>query len=179
MALFPGGVTSKAEARRLLRPVRAEVGLRFDGSVFAADLVDDLDVVSPRVASFQPLPGELQLAEFNSSGSWFYPYFDPALGLDQDPVFQLGGVRFAPAELALDVIFVPALALDLAGNRLGQGGGWYDRALADLLGVNPCLQVVGCAPSVFIFPAGSLPVEPHDKQVGLLLSEVGWQAVSV
>jgi 5-formyltetrahydrofolate cyclo-ligase len=29
-----------------------------------------------------------------------------------------------------DVVIVPALAVDLAGRRLGRGGGSYDRALA-------------------------------------------------
>lgn len=33
-------------------------------------------------------------------------------------------------ELQLDVIIVPALHIDQSGNRLGQGGGSYDRALA-------------------------------------------------
>ncbi|MGO1173959.1 MAG: 5-formyltetrahydrofolate cyclo-ligase [Actinomycetaceae bacterium] len=28
-----------------------------------------------------------------------------------------------------DVVIVPALLVDAAGNRLGQGGGWYDRVL--------------------------------------------------
>ena len=31
-----------------------------------------------------------------------------------------------------DVVIVPALAVDTTGTRLGQGGGWYDRALADV-----------------------------------------------
>src|SRR5699024_2942859 len=28
-----------------------------------------------------------------------------------------------------DLVLAPALAVDIHGNRLGQGGGWYDRAL--------------------------------------------------
>ena len=33
---------------------------------------------------------------------------------------------------AIDFIFVPALAIDPEGYRLGQGGGYYDRVLIDL-----------------------------------------------
>lgn len=33
---------------------------------------------------------------------------------------------------AIDFIFVPALAIDPDGYRLGQGGGYYDRALSNL-----------------------------------------------
>ena len=32
---------------------------------------------------------------------------------------------------ALDLVLVPSLAVDLKGRRLGRGGGWYDRALAE------------------------------------------------
>jgi 5-formyltetrahydrofolate cyclo-ligase len=30
------------------------------------------------------------------------------------------------------VVFVPGVVFDLCGNRLGRGGGWYDRILAQL-----------------------------------------------
>ncbi len=32
------------------------------------------------------------------------------------------------------IVFVPALAFDLSGHRLGRGGGWYDRLLASMQG---------------------------------------------
>jgi 5-formyltetrahydrofolate cyclo-ligase len=59
----------------------------------------------------------------------------------------------------IDVVIVPALRVDSDGYRLGQGGGFYDRALADLTAWSIAL----------IFPeeisGQSLPREKHDIPV--------------
>ena len=59
----------------------------------------------------------------------------------------------------IDVVIVPALRIDSDGYRLGQGGGFYDRALADLAAWSIAL----------IFPeeisGQSLPRENHDVPV--------------
>lgn len=44
----------------------------------------------------------------------------------------------------LDIIFTPLVAFDLHGNRLGMGGGFYDRTLSQLQGNSQC-QVIGLA----------------------------------
>ena len=62
----------------------------------------------------------------------------------------------------INVVILPALAIDPSGNRLGQGGGSYDRALAQL--DKSDVWRVG-----LVFAAEltrqSLPVEPHDIRV--------------
>jgi 5-formyltetrahydrofolate cyclo-ligase len=48
-----------------------------------------------------------------------------------------------PAEpLQVDAVLVPALAVDAAGNRLGKGRGFYDRALAELETRVPIIALV-------------------------------------
>ena len=60
-----------------------------------------------------------------------------------------------------DVVLAPALAVDTAGRRLGQGGGCYDRALARVAAQTPVLAVVFAEEVV----PGPLPEEPHDRRV--------------
>jgi len=64
------------------------------------------------------------------------------------------------------VLLVPLLAFDAAGHRLGYGGGFYDRTLAALK-----------VPAIGIAYAGqevsSLPAEPHDMALSLILTEHG------
>jgi 5-formyltetrahydrofolate cyclo-ligase len=58
-----------------------------------------------------------------------------------------------------DVVIVPALAVDRRGNRLGQGGGGYDRAL----GRTGDALTVAVVHDEEVFD--EIPVEPHDISV--------------
>src|SRR5262249_57983584 len=71
--------------------------------------------------------------------------------------------RRGPGAIArADLVLVPALAADRSGNRLGKGGGSYDRALA---------RVGGLVPTVALLFDGELldevPAGPHDVPVRL------------
>ncbi|WP_395145961.1 5-formyltetrahydrofolate cyclo-ligase [Armatimonas sp.] len=60
----------------------------------------------------------------------------------------------------LDLVLVPALVLDRRGNRLGYGGGYYDRFLPRL---RPDCRTIGVAP----FLVDELPTDPWDVPVGI------------
>ena len=67
-----------------------------------------------------------------------------------------------------DVIVVPALAVDLHGARLGQGGGFYDRALAQL---NCRTIALVFDDEVIDVAAGpGVPTEPHDCRVDIIIT---------
>jgi 5-formyltetrahydrofolate cyclo-ligase len=58
-----------------------------------------------------------------------------------------------------DVLFLPALAVDEKGNRLGRGKGYFDRELSLVAGL-VCYAVVFESEVL-----ESIPVEAHDKSV--------------
>ena len=59
-----------------------------------------------------------------------------------------------------DLVLVPAVAVDRVGNRLGRGGGYYDRSLA-LTGPHTRLLAILDPGNVL----DEVPTEPHDRPV--------------
>lgn len=66
----------------------------------------------------------------------------------------------------VDLAVVPCTTFDRAGNRLGQGGGYYDRILPRLR----CPTVCICREKLL---ADAVPTEPHDLRCALYLTENG------
>jgi len=56
----------------------------------------------------------------------------------------------------LEVVFIPLLAIDIQGNRIGYGKGYYDRFL---VGLNPTILKIGLS---FFEPIESIPAEVFD-----------------
>ena len=71
----------------------------------------------------------------------------------------------------IDVILLPGLAFDRAGNRLGRGAGFYDRYISALkdAGHNPTLIGV-CYHAQIV---DLVPTEPHDHRVDRVITELG------
>ena len=68
--------------------------------------------------------------------------------------------RGTEAVARADLVLAPALAVDHAGNRLGRGGGSYDRALAR---VGPLIPVIALLYDAELL--GHVPAAPHDTPV--------------
>jgi len=72
-----------------------------------------------------------------------------------------------PEELVPDVLFVPVLGFTDGCERLGQGGGHYDRWLAE----HPGRLTIGLAwDAQLIEPASALPLEEHDQRLGAVVT---------
>lgn len=80
------------------------------------------------------------------------------------------GARLGAEALAgVDLVLVPALAADHAGNRLGRGRGYYDRALQPV--TSPTFAVIYDDELV-----PTVPSEPHDHRVDGVLRPSGVNA---
>lgn len=89
------------------------------------------------------------------------PLVDGAFGI---PVPPETAERIEPNEKT--VCILPALAYDRNRVRLGYGGGYYDRFLADFCGIS-----VGVAYEKTVLD--SVCAEPHDRAVLILVTERG------
>ncbi len=71
-----------------------------------------------------------------------------------------------------DVLLIPALAVDTDGTRLGQGGGWYDRALRTAA---PGVPVIALTYAQEVHDAATepLPRAPHDRPVDAVATPSG------
>jgi 5-formyltetrahydrofolate cyclo-ligase len=67
-----------------------------------------------------------------------------------------------------DAVVVPGLAFTVGGDRLGQGGGWYDRFLAAIR--TDCTTIGVCFAEQIL---DALPVEAHDVTMDHVVTDRG------
>ena len=175
----------KSEKRTLfksrLQQIRCEnPGLDSVDSSFA-NLLLSLNIYGENqiIASYKAMKGEISPALFeqkcpklvrfvfpqfrdqkmifvSSGGSWEigpWPHF-----------FQPAGRKSKPVQ-KIDIFLVPGLAFDREGRRLGRGGGWYDRFLAQSRGLK-----IGLAHTCQISNS-PLPEESHDVRMDVVVTE--------
>ena len=96
--------------------------------------------------------------------SWLEPYLAANWPHVELTLGDLSSTALLPGE-PFDVIIVPLVAFDEQCNRLGRGGGWYDRFLA----MQPQAQTIGLA---YEFQqVSALPTEPHDIALDHVITE--------
>lgn len=84
----------------------------------------------------------------------------------REPVFDQA--RIIPPD-TFDLVFVPGAAFTANGDRLGRGGGFYDRLLS-----SPGFRAfkVGVCFERQVIP--EIPMETHDQRVHRVVTESGW-----
>ena len=93
------------------------------------------------------------------------PMRDGAYGI-KEPVSGL-----APAP---DIILVPTLGYTRAGDRLGYGGGYYDRTLAALKESGHQFVTIGIAWATGDLSEMGHEPQPHDVKLDGILTDKGW-----
>ena len=150
------GVDAKRQLRATMRRTRRDLPDRERRSASIAEHVVALPVVATalRVMSYSAVVGEV----------------DPAAAVAW---FRARGVEVRMPEDGVspdwpDVIIVPGTAFTRRGERLGQGGGWYDRFLADRR-PDAVTIGVGFAPQI----VDHLPTEAHDVALDCVVTDDG------
>lgn len=172
---------SAASLTEQKRELRAELSARRASRAYDPDLADGIMRQlaelctargSKRVACYLPFGSEPDTELFvdwamdagievllpvsRESGELDWVIFD---GETETGIFGFAEAVGTAAELStVDLVIAPALAVDTAGNRLGKGKGYYDRALSSL--EVPVVAVVFDDELL-----ESIPVESHDRPV--------------
>lgn len=134
--------------------------------------------VSPRILADQMREAGWTLAlpavEDAETGHMVFRLWDPRQPLVHDAI---GLYSPPPGQLVLepDLVITPLLAFQTDGVRLGQGGGYYDRAL-EALRARKRVFVLGLAYSGQ--RTENLPHEPHDQRLDAILTEKEYMAVN-
>ena len=135
--------------------IGAYLGVRGEVDPSALRHVDRLEVALPVTTAGEPLR-----------------FVVPAGPLEQGPygIRQPGeGTEVTPLEL--DVVVVPAVAVDRRGHRVGHGAGFYDRTFADRREDTPPPVLIGVCHSFQVVE--HLDAKPWDVPLDLVVTEAG------
>lgn len=169
---------------------RLRSSMRARRAAFAAGRLAAFSVMPPSslslagiVASYRPIgseidPAALERAVTLAGGKLVFPrvegvgvmrflYPQAHADWEEGPYGIVQPRSHCPA-LSPDVVIVPLVAFDRMGHRLGQGGGYYDRALAAVpkafrLGIGWSVQEVD-----------AVPIDPWDVPLHAIITEQNW-----
>ncbi|WP_407709748.1 5-formyltetrahydrofolate cyclo-ligase [Arthrobacter nitrophenolicus] len=90
------------------------------------------------------------------------------------PIMEPAGPRHGPDVAGeATALFIPATAVDLDGNRVGQGGGYYDKFLGHLATAGKEIPLAAVIYDDELLPAGRIPAEEFDRPVPAVLVPSG------
>lgn len=172
----------KRDIRRKMKTLRTMLS-DIEKQTAAAEVFERLEktaafLMADHILMYHSLPDELSTTGFLSkwgSKKKFYlprvngvnldilPYDKSRLELGAFHIEEPVGDDLADPEM-IELIVVPGVAYDRAGNRLGRGKGFYDRLLATTKAVR-----IGVAYDFQL--VDELPVEPHDVKMDCVITQ--------
>lgn len=168
----PIPVRNRAEAEGIARQVRALAssigGVTLPALFVSTPLEPDLSLT---LGAFDRALLPILIDEAGT------PYRSPRWGLweaghalvtpSRPPAQPDGEAMGAESLTEADLIVIPALAASEDGARLGQGGGWYDRALTHR---SPDVPVVAVIFDDEMLDPGEIPTEAHDVPINMIIT---------
>lgn len=168
-------MSDKAKLRQKFRELRNQES-GHDNYLF---LLDEPEVKNAKViTSYYPMPGEPSLISLNDAlvalgKTLLLPRIvnrQMEFAKYEGSLVQRGHFNEPPGNIfigEINLVLVPATAIDQKGNRLGQGGGYYDRFLVK----TPAYRIGIIHEREFI--KKDLPTEWFDQKVDAVATEKG------
>ena len=166
----------KQSLRKWARGQRKELDMGAISAILTEKLVQTEEYKnSKNIMLFYPLPDEVNLLLLlkDKTKNFYLPrikgeeleccVYKKGDKLCESCFHTLEPVCEACNKTNIDMVIVPALAVDKNGYRLGYGGGFYDRFLSDFIGIKVC-----CIPKGFILE--TVYPENHDVKMDLIIS---------
>lgn len=182
---------SKTESRKKFREIRRQIPLAYRKSAedAAANILmqENIFLQSNHIACYFSFADEFDATPimemiWQSKKNCYLPVLTPektlkffsyqkgdALQKNRYSIMEPVNTKEIPAE-ELDIVIVPLIAFDLSGNRLGTGGGYYDKTFSFLQknpGIKPLMIGLGFAAQ----QAELLLREEWDIQLDAVLTE--------
>lgn len=141
---------TKQEIREFIRQQRREYDRVAEDSALICGKIAAMPefIGAGTVLSYSPMRGEVDVRPLAAFGK--------KIVLPEDEPF--------PDPSSIDFAVVPGVAYDRAANRLGRGGGYYDRLISQLR----CITV---APAFSFQIFDEVPMEPWDRPVDRVVTE--------
>jgi 5-formyltetrahydrofolate cyclo-ligase len=174
---------SKRQARLRARRVRASISDKNVAAKLASHWPNER-FQGKSVAGFWPIKDEIDprllLKDLLDKGNTIalpaivkpdhpleFRQWKPTMQLVDGPFKTLEPPPEAP-KIFPDVVFVPLLAFNLQGDRLGYGGGFYDRTLARLRSMK---RVFACGIAFSAQETPHIPTDEFDQKLNGILTE--------
>lgn len=141
--------------------IYVSVGSEFDTEDLRAQAVKDRKIIAyPKVyrENF-----DMNFFISNNANNFISGAFGIKEPLESTPIL----VNFDNA-----LCIVPGIVFDKKGNRLGYGGGYYDRFIAEHSNIKTIGATYGC------MVLDEIPVEKHDRKVEVIVTENGYERIT-
>ncbi len=151
----------KAETVMIYSDIKSEVKT----NVFAERIISDgKHVVFPVTDLEKKELYPYEITDTSQLKVQAYGIMEPSIKLIDE------GVVKPVSKADIDIVMVPGIVFDMFGDRIGYGGGYYDKFLEDFKGLKVGVTYSECM-------CYSVPAEENDIRMDMLITEAGCERI--